>query len=302
MSGSTDGIVNIDFLTDWKTIQYEWLTSRGFECNPTDDGIEISLKYFNVQKRWIPARPRRVHIPDNFMPPPSLEATIYTFIQDAEIGADLNPHQSKKIVDSDSRDMLLYDWRVIHFHLGEKNSSSYFVERTDLLLFALVTDDSVYLIDILPHGQWTQRHLLKVIQSNWPNLMSGYCIGIGELEQEVSDEDIAIMRAAGISTFTKLEDGSIYMSPGGGYTTSRHSTDVVRDSMHFRHCIKIMQDSLLNNITHLRNVNNLAPNRALAFKLKWMNNVFSALEENLGLVIEFYLNSQGTYNISSKRC
>ena len=53
-------------------------------------------------------------------------------------------------------DMMFNDWQIVHFHLGAAPGSGGVVPRTGPLLFAHITGEEAILIDVAPHGAWTQ--------------------------------------------------------------------------------------------------------------------------------------------------
>lgn len=66
-------------------------------------------------------------------------------------------------------DALLHQWGIHHFHLG-------WPRRTDDLLFAIVGDEDVFVIDIGVHFSENElnlhdQRLLSVVEENWPGLL-----------------------------------------------------------------------------------------------------------------------------------
>lgn len=86
-------------------------------------------------------------------------------------GESLFPHQSKSVSNLTSEDCLLYSWSIHHFHLGETLEIGGFIKRTGPVLFAYVTDDAFYMIDIKQHGTWSDKGLLQTLYENWPSLL-----------------------------------------------------------------------------------------------------------------------------------
>jgi len=92
---------------------------------------------------------------------------------------DLKPHLSTKIADPDYQDLMFYDWRTYHFHLGIKPHPKRpgFVARTDELLFAMTDphEDKMYLIDIHPHkGAFENQDLMRIVEADWPEILSAH--------------------------------------------------------------------------------------------------------------------------------
>lgn len=69
-------------------------------------------------------------------------------------GIDINLHQSKGIYDSSQYDMLFNTWNIRHLHLSDKVAANYkemSQNRSNYLLFYIVTNGDVYFMDVLPH-------------------------------------------------------------------------------------------------------------------------------------------------------
>jgi hypothetical protein len=68
------------------------------------------------------------------------------------------------------------------------------------------------------------------VHRNWPELIAQHrAVGVIRTESgPQSDEDIALLRRAGISTLLELSDGSVYFSPGGGVSSAATSIQTTR--------------------------------------------------------------------------
>ena len=93
-----------------------------------------------------------------------------------ENGRDINYHLSKKIFSSDEqqKDTLLNTWNVKHIHLSEyeaESKSAMKRNRSDFLLFCIITNDSAYCIDILEHPKAAEfsmyRLMLIILRNGW---------------------------------------------------------------------------------------------------------------------------------------
>lgn len=178
------------------------------------------------------------------MCPPEVAAGFEILKTKAERGEDLSAHQSKKLLDAKFNDHLLNDWGIHHFHLGTDvdTGSPSFVKRTELLLFARLTDDSVFLIDISRHGAWSDQRLVEIMHANWPDSIERYRLrGILGLERVVTNEDRERLREAGALTFVQLADGTVYAPIGGGYSSSGLGIDVVRKSGYYAQRVRNLE-------------------------------------------------------------
>jgi len=94
-------------------------------------------------------------------------------------GESIRPYLSKSVNRVSAVDYCLVNRGFYHLHLGEDVDprDPSFKSRTSAILFARFTQDSVYLVDILPHDQENQYpefwddHLVEVVGRNWPDLL-----------------------------------------------------------------------------------------------------------------------------------
>ena len=93
---------------------------------------------------------RKVCKSDVFQCPKQYEQALEEFIQKVENGEDINPFLSNKKDDLEANDLLLYDWKIYHFHY---------------LIFAACTDEAMYFIQIYKHQKknvFVQKELLEI--------------------------------------------------------------------------------------------------------------------------------------------
>ena len=109
------------------------------------------------------------------------------------IGGDVTPYLSKGIKDATSRDCLLWDFGMHHFHLGGYLKGSGFAKRSDYLLFAIVGDENVFFVDVRKHSdphnlQWVRQDLVEIVHLNWPAIT-----------------DARVLREVGVSPVTDMQ-------------------------------------------------------------------------------------------------
>ena len=152
--------------------------------------------------------------------------------------------------------VLLNDWGIYHFHLGDSLEKTGFIKRTGPVLFARVTDEYFYMLDILGHGSWSQQRLVEIIHTNWQESVSLFKIPEGYRLSNAppSDEDIAQFRKYGISTFIQISDGTTYFSLGGGYSRSGLSMDVRVTCNCCSATVRKLEKHVRNNLSNLRNI------------------------------------------------
>lgn len=151
----------------------------------------------------------------------------------ARKGESLCPYLSTRITDASFNDLLLNDWGIHHLHLGASYVEGRFVERTEHVLFVIATDEALFKLDVLAHQPtpWTCKRLISIIHCNWPELIAACRIvdAVG-VESIPSEREAGALRKAGINSMLQMEDGTIYVPPGGALTTSGQSVDVVQNS------------------------------------------------------------------------
>ena len=144
---------------------------------------------------------------------------------------------------------MFYDWEFFHFHLGTtldpNPRRSGFIQGTNELLFAILASDSemMYLIDIHPHGSFTNQDLLRIIEENWGELLDPYTVpGIYEIDHNPSDNDIGSFRKARLVTMLQTPGGRILSPMGGGMMTDGSSVKNVIEADEIRANVREIQE------------------------------------------------------------
>lgn len=145
------------------------------------------------------------------------------FSKASEAGHDLTPFMTTTIQDPEISDTLLNDWAIYHFHLYvDRMEPSGFVGRGSELLFAFVTNQNVYLIDILDHNSFCDTDLFEIIHQNWPDIIRKFRPpGVSNATNLNEDGDeIKIrktLRKAGLQTIIVTHDKTVYLPFGDGF-------------------------------------------------------------------------------------
>lgn len=217
-----------------RTLPYDHAIRPDLETQRDSDLLII---YLNWRKRLILKRPRTLHASFEFTANPLLSDAAYAdplaHIQNLiRSGGDLFPHLSERVSVGYEKsakptfnrrrdlDLMLYDWEVYHLHLSTAPWKDGFVQRTGPLLFAVFKPDDGYLIDIFPHGAWTRNRIFEIMVDNWPKAgLVREMPGILDVERDLSEEDRAMLRSAGINSNRVKRNGKI-LSIGGGLTSA----------------------------------------------------------------------------------
>jgi len=237
--------IKTDFMEDWKEIVLKHLKDVGYSQqdvkevvqelsskNNYDDVMASSIVFYNQLKRRIPQKPREVHKSQGFNCPQGLETGLATLEGKIRNGDDLNPHLSRNIKRVYHNDALLNDWGISHFHLGETlGTGDSMMKRTGPLLFAKVTENAVYLIEVLQHGDWAMQELIQSIHDNWPGLLKDAKIEEkGELAYQPTNNEVKELRNEHLNPTIMVRDGTAYNQPGGGVTSTGDSIEVTKKS------------------------------------------------------------------------
>ncbi len=178
--------------------------------------------YLDFQYRIPDSRPRKIKRTAAFQCPKHLErglATLETMIKE---GRSLFPYLSRQIFNASEQDGMLFDWGILHFHLGTDPDAKYkgMIKGTREILYAIVAEDDVYFLLIAKHGLWANKALLQLVKKEFPHIIEPYKLhGVLPGQHTYSERDHLALRAAGASPATEI-DGELYFSPGGGINTA----------------------------------------------------------------------------------
>lgn len=200
----------------------------------------VLQRWMDYRLRHVAPQPRKVEKSSRF-PVRNLPAKVNKALSALEArfenGEDVNPYLSKTTIGNDvsatkrqrRTDGLWADWRIHHLHLTTEPlaQGERFSKRSDWLLFAMIYEDAVALIDVRRHNEkdlWTQDELLKTFIDSWPELAEPYRITKVRLESRATaPTGLKLFRNAGV-TLPVEHNGEFYFGPGGGVTTAVTST------------------------------------------------------------------------------
>lgn len=224
--------VTSDLLGDLRSEIIHRLRSEGYEV-PTGDLGEVVQWWCAVQARRIDRRPRRVDKSREFQArtlPPHIDHALRRLFRAITDGRNLNPHLSRKRLDATFSDALFNDWQIHHMHLGPPGGGKR-SPGTSELAFVHVTPDAVRMIDILDHGAFSAARLAEILDRNWPAVTASHVLkGVVGLDRTVTDEERAMLRAAGVNVLTEL-GGRVHAPWGGGQTTAKSSLQARREAI-----------------------------------------------------------------------
>lgn len=211
------------------------LNTDDISYNKYGDASYFAARYYEIQTRKIVATPRIVNFSNEIhdslgkligetdaeQREKALEAwqTVFRIRHLFVKGRDVTQFLSKSVNDLDSKDKLLWDFGMHHFHLSSQLEKSGFVKRSDYLLFAIVGNTDAYFVDIRPHYDpeqllWVRQELLKIVHSNWPELIKP-CVLKWALGDELTDKQKDELRKKNINHIPQIGDHAIAPLGGG---------------------------------------------------------------------------------------
>ena len=196
---------------------------------------ELIHIFLNYDNRCIKPIPRNVYYSKELEHSLVSDYTNYINVIDDIVrklrnGQSVMDRLSKKMKDVLYEDGMLNDWRLYHFHLGEKVDND-FCERTGALLIGFIplNKDDMYLIKIIPNHRgnavFADKELIEIIQDNWPELLDKFRMNGVSPEVELSTQQYYKLRKTGVVSLVKIGDSS-YLGPGLGVTCAGTSIQV----------------------------------------------------------------------------
>lgn len=193
----------------------------------------LAARYFEMLNRWIVPSPRNVVFSEEIHDSlgglaretrvkkreEALDAWRAVFLIRflLEEGENVNRFLSKGIKFATSKDRLLWDFGMHHFHLSTKYESPGVIKRSDYLLYAIITQESAYFVDVGLHQEslrWVRQDRLHIVHLNWPELIESYVLR-GQTGTVLTDEEKQNLRKKNINHVTEL-GGKAVLPIGGG--------------------------------------------------------------------------------------
>jgi hypothetical protein len=211
---------------------------------------EPMLRWLDFRLRYISQKPRVLYESCAF-PKKLDEQTAQGFRHLKQLfisGGDVNPYQGKGLTlfddtssdkPTDRTDLLWADWGIHHFHLNPNIQNGYYSDRSGALLFCLIDNNTVRVINILDHSNFSNQSLIETMNKSWSNTRSEI-FEDSELSQKYTDDDIAILRK---NRITPVVIGSM----GLGVTTAATSAQVSMELCQLRKFIYYLADCFSKN-------------------------------------------------------
>lgn len=232
-----------DFWADYAANIKQVLLRQSVSMSGTETDNEIVHALFNRLGRHITAMPRLVHQPLGFSIPPRFrgyEGAIAAIKQEIEAGTNLMPRLSKKIQNWGYVDAMLADFDIQHFHLGSALDADGFYDRGEPLLYLRIDAANAYFVVVSGHGEWPNVDLLEIIHTNWPASIERYRLKglIAAVGGNISAADRTKARNIGADSLIRMQDGTVYMPPGGGFSLGGASSGAATRMLANRRALK----------------------------------------------------------------
>jgi hypothetical protein len=148
-------------------------------------------------------------------------------------GKDVNPHQSKEVLNHHTPDDLVFDWKIYHLHLSTtKTKHKYFVDRTKELLFAYVDRKRTIFLGIFEHNpptHFSTIELLEILDKTDSDILTE-ANGVVGISHELSDEERLALRKGKVNEgIVKVNDKFVF-PPNLGKVTSGNSLASVKQA------------------------------------------------------------------------
>ena len=170
-----DGAANqieTDFKGDWvRYLRTTGLPACGLKYKNSCTPEENTMRFLNAYNRRIPSpKSRAVHESRELSVPPEYRPDYERLVALIKAGGDLKPYLSRDILKKkrpDKNDPLLNSWGIQHLHFR--------TDGTDQLLFCVITESDVFVIQSLRHDAeylWVNTQLIQILHDNWPEMIA----------------------------------------------------------------------------------------------------------------------------------
>ncbi|MFZ6051334.1 hypothetical protein [Halocola ammonii] len=202
-----------------------------------NDLSSLLTDFLTINEKLIRSVPREVLYSPGFHEylqtlPSHQKGIIQSITKRLKAGADINYHQSKKLLQSKFHDHLVYEWKIHHLHLSNtRKAKSYFVKPGDQLLFVYIDDNMAIFLGIDRHrpGVFADAKWIEILHDHFPDTIAHLRLDhISDVNPKVNAEERQTLWDKGYTLgMTKVKD-TVYWSSGVGRSTSGHSMMVMK--------------------------------------------------------------------------
>jgi hypothetical protein len=260
-----------DFKSDW----IGYLHKAGFPACGLKYKEELSpeentIRFLNAYNRRIPpAKPRTVHLSKELVIPPQFQQDYEALVTLLQSGGELKPFLSRHIVKRrhpDWNDGLLNSWGIQHLHFRR--------EGTDHLMFCVITDTDVYLIQVLPHveEEWVNTQLIQILHDNWPETIARANHRLMKPET-FSTSKRQSLRSYNANFAVTVADGTVYLPLACGTTVSGDSIEDHYNCRKIFDELKFWQETVASNVLAIRSALNISARKKLSVHMAFDNHI-----------------------------
>jgi len=230
---------------------------------------ENTMRFLNAYNRRIPAaKPRTVHESRELSIPSEYRQDYEALVALIRVGGDLKAFLSREILKKkrpDKNDPLLNSWGIQHLHFR--------IGWDDQLLFCVITESDVFVIQTLPHTAeflWVNTQLIQILHDNWPDLIarakhSGLRPEVFPASKRQS------LRSFNANFLVTVADGTVYLPPAGGIMASGDSQEDRTNCDKIFHELRYWQNAIAQNALAIRTALNMPASKKLIVRMAFDN-------------------------------
>lgn len=209
-------------------------------------GWEDNMLITYSLRRKIPSDKRRILIElPNVIVPTHLSKGYNSLKKRIIYGSSIKGHLSTSSAKFKFHDLLLNYWNIHHLHLSDVKYKNGFYERTGYVVFCMIFDNVVIIVDIMPHPTaqndgWFNIDLIEKIHQFIPEALYEFKTN-GLTGHSFTNLERDSLHKSHVNYAMRLSDGTVYYIPG--VMSNGHS---FKDTMRLIH--------LKRHIEYLRNV------------------------------------------------
>lgn len=268
--GSVPDQIDLNFKLDWEEyLRTTGLPACGLKYKTARSVEQNTMRYLNAHNRRIPSiKPRIVRESHELSIPEAFRQEYQVLVSLIEAGGDFKPYLSRDILkrrQPDKNDALLNSWGIQHLHFHR--------DGTDQLLFCMIAEDTVFVIQALPHNAeylWVNTQLIQILHDNWPDLIAR------AKHSGLKAEDIPAAKRHSLRGYNAnfpitVTDGTVYLPLAGGTMASGDSQEDRVNCDKIFHELKFWQDTVALNVLAIRSALNMPASKKLIVRMAFDN-------------------------------
>jgi len=262
--------IDTDFKADWLAyLRTTGLPACGLKYEDIRSPEENTIRFLNAFNRRIPAaKPRTVHESRELSIPSEYRQDYEALVALIRAGGDLKAYLSRDILKKkgpDRNDGLLNSWGIQHLHFR--------IGWDDQLLFCVITESDVFVIQTLPHAAeylWVNTQLVQILHNNWPDVIAR-AKHTGLRPEVFAAPRRQSLRGYNANFLITVADGTVYLPPAGGTLASGDSQEDWVNCKKIFHELRYWQDAIAQNVLAIRTALNMPASKRLIVRMAFDN-------------------------------